>query len=540
MTYILDTAGKTLLALYQNLLTEMTGQCSAGLGVDDIRYRIEEYVAGSPTPPAILLFLQEANTDVSVTFYRQLDAIASNTGNLHIVIYCAVGGAIGKRLRELDPELSTTPGQQLTIHPPTLETYTDLTNLVLQQDVAPDYSLSDEAAARCAAYALEHLYVSDDIENLLRVAHGIVKISDPQSTCIDVAHINAAYGRTRFDHLNVLKSPPENISFVQVYAAFFLETPDAKERVPFYVSVGDIYARFKMALADQPLPPLVSPSVRFERILGHLIEIGAFFYDDARQLRISIKPEWCSKDNFETISCWDNHPAPAPVPPAPDLEAVINKLYIGHIAALDAIIETCERKRADLSVDAPGCPTISDVYPTYVEACSELGLTPVGRRRGFHHVLTTLEEKHLVRIHRRRRMVYLEPLRPQTWADIHARILRFGTAPVPPTQSDAPTTSRQSTRPAPAQQLALAAIQQTLEKTAKSHALLSEIYQTYVTLCEERGETPAKKQRFKRILDVFESRGLIEKTACRVGRRPGSLIHLLGHSAPGNATQRTG
>jgi hypothetical protein len=522
MFYTIDTSGKSLLALYQNLLVEMCGQSGAGLGVDDIRYRLKEWIASAPTPPAIFLSLQEANPDVSITIYKQLDALASETNNLKIAVYCCAGGAIEKRLMELDPALGATPGHQLTLEPPTIGSYTDLANLVLR-DVAPDYSLSDEAAALCATYALEHLYVSDDIENLLRVAHKLAMLSDPLSTCIEVAHINAAYNRTKYDHLNVIKNPPENTPFVQAYAAIFLETLNAQERAPFFVPTGDLYDRFKKALAEQPVPLIVAPNVRFERILGQLIEIGAFFYEDVRQIRISIKPAWCLKDNFEAMAYWDGHPTP-PVreeTPTPEHNAVIDTLTLGHLAALKAIIETY----IDMG-DQP--PTLSQVYPRYVQICTELGLQPVRRKPGFWKLIGSLKAKNLIRTERRGPELCVDPIRPQAlFPGVQSKLL----AAAPPPTHGAGAIALNN---APAQQLVIAAV----EKTANPSALLSDIYQMYITRCQERGEIPATKDRFKQILKTFESRGLIRRERCYVGCRPDSLISTVAPCGRGKGPLR--
>jgi Cdc6-like AAA superfamily ATPase len=494
----------SLHAIYTKFLTELTGCNSNGLCLDELKYRVREYLETTDNMVALLLILYDNNPDDAVQFYQDLETISKTCGNPAISVFVTVDGTVETALKALNPAIFDDPQQCTEIQRPTPHDYAGMIEAVMRE-VAVGHDLTAEARGGCAAYAAQKCGDETLVHKILRRAVDVLTSEHPDTTLITEHHIKTAYRQVLFDHLTPLKSPPENILFVQAYATRCLARP---KTIKFEVPLQDLHDTYCMALETAAVSTIVPHYQLFEVAKDRLVEMGCFFIDN-RNKTITIKPEWAYRENIEYILSWDyleerdaswretvtppsNHTAAA---------AVIDKLYIGHLAALKAIIETY----IDMG-DQP--PTLSQVYPRYVQICTERGLTPVAPNKSFRRIGHALEEKHLIKTHRRGRNTHVEPLQPRA---LSARVnLAIAHAINPRSVTMAPTI-RQTRRPAPAQQLAMAAIQQTLEKTAKPHALLSDLYPQYVQTCTMEGVSPAGRSRFRGLLKELRDRGEISK-----------------------------
>jgi Cdc6-like AAA superfamily ATPase len=199
------------------------------------------------------------------------------------------------------------------------------------------------------------------------------------------------------------------------------------------------------------------------------------------------------------------------------LEATVGDLYIGHLAALHAIIS--------LSKDSTDPITSSQAYPAYVVACNDIGIAPVAREPGFRKIVEALADKELIRTEREGRTIEIRPLIDSAGAAIVTD--RFNNlkerAQTPPTLlSDEEI--RALLPDAPAQQLTLITIHHLLRETRKSQVLMSEVYQTYSELCRKKGGTPKNERDFKQVIAALEKGGYIQVQRGRVGKKPANRI----------------
>jgi DNA-binding MarR family transcriptional regulator len=526
------------------LLNELTGAPNTHVRAEELKYAIKEHLEELGEPVCLTAMLSDDNAEVSVAFLREVYWIVDQVGTPTVIPFVEVGGIVEREACDLawfkDPITAE-------IGVPDPKDYIAAFERSLRED-APGFEIAEDALALCAVFATQNGADRFFVRDLILAAVDNLGDSPSPSTRIEKPHVEAAARSVKFRGLNVLKSPPETILFAQAYARAVNRPNGALRSEPgFAVPVPFLYSEYRQLIDEMGRSVIgtTTPAVEFEGLKSSLIQRRLFALDN-RNDTITIKKEWAYAEHLDQILTFDYYTEVAGrqrrlpavnVPPAPvatpGLDDVVNQLYLGHLAALQAIQIALTEKQTPTG--EPTTITISEVYPAYVEVCQHLGLAPAGRRPGFYKILLVLEAKGLIQTRKHGCSVVCIDALPQKQS-LGLSIVRKlqSLLQVPSTATAEDRTSANSNlnpqpaagRLAPAQQLAIAAIQQSLEKTANPRALLSDIYQSYITLCQERGKAPATKQRFKQILDIFEARGLIRRERCYIGARPDSLVYL--------------
>jgi Cdc6-like AAA superfamily ATPase len=210
---------------------------------------------------------------------------------------------------------------------------------------------------------------------------------------------------------------------------------------------------------------------------------------------------------------------------AKNLEATVGDLYIGHLAALHAIIS--------LSKDSTDPITSSQAYPAYVEACKDIGIEPVKRDPGFGKLVEALANKELIHAKVKGRTTEITPIIDQV--GVALVVNRFATikaqaqAP-PPILSDGEIA--ELLHDAPAQQLALIAIHRLIHNTGKNQVLQSDVYSIYAELCRKKGGTPKKQISFANVIADLARSGYITVYRWRSTGKPENAIRVNPQSQP--------